>query len=271
LKYDQKDVRNVLERASARETVGRVCVGGVCKILLAEFGIDIQSHVTIIGGIESHTRDLSFEELRSFAEASSLRCADEAAAKLMCEAIDSAKETGDTLGGCFEVIVKNVIPGLGSHVQWDRKLDANLTRSLMSIQGIKAVSVGLGADVASKRGSKCHDEILYEKGKGFKRSSNNAGGIEGGVSNGQDIVLRACMKPISTLRMPLSSVDIRTKVPKKAEVQRADVCAVPAAGVVGEAVVAFEIANALCEKLGGDSLAEMKRNYEGYIEQVRRF
>jgi len=271
LKYNHKDLRNVLERASARETAARVCVGAVCKMLLHEFGVDILSHVVMIGGVEAHTTDLSFNELRALAEKSPTRCADETATKLMCDEIDNAKEAGDTLGGVFEILVKNVPPGLGSHVQWDRKLDGNLARSLMSIQAIKGVSVGLGTKAAKKRGSQCHDEIIYIKDRGFSRRTNSAGGIEGGMSNGEDMVLRAYMKPIATLKHPLRSVDIKTKKQTRAEVQRADVTAVPAAGVIGEAVTAFEIANAMCMKFGGDSLGEMKRNLEGYLGQVREF
>ncbi|MFH1753471.1 MAG: chorismate synthase [Candidatus Omnitrophota bacterium] len=271
LKYNQADLRTVLERSSARETVARVCVGGVSKMLLSAFGIDILSYVTVIGGVDCHTKSLSFDELRNLAGDSPVRCPDETASKLMCEEIDSAKDSGDTIGGAFEVIAKNVPPGLGSYVHWDRKLDADLARALMSIQAIKGVGVGLGVGVAKKRGSKCHDEIIYQKGNGFGRKTNNAGGIEGGVSNGEDIVLRAYMKPIATLNAPLNSVDIKTKMKKRADVQRADVCAVPAAGVVGEAVVAFVLANAMCEKFGGDSLDEMKRNYDGYLKQIAKF
>lgn len=270
LKHNTTDLREILERSSARETVARVAIGGVCKILLGEFGIDIQSHVTVIGGVESHTKDLSFGDIRSLSEGSPVRCADAAAGKLMCAEIDKAKTAGDTVGGSFEVIVHNVPAGLGSHAQWDRKLDANLARGLMSIQAIKGVGIGLGSDVAHRRGATCHDEITYQKDKGFKHKTNNAGGIEGGISNGEDIVLKVYMKPISTLKEPLGSVDINTKKPKKAEVERADVCAVPAAGVVGEAIAAFEIANAICEKFGGDSLGEMKRNFDAYIEAIRK-
>ena len=269
LKYNAKDLREILERSSARETAARVCVGAACKVLLAEFGIDILSHVTMIGGVDCHTKDLSFKELRSLAENSPVRCADKTATKLMCEEIEAAGEAGDTLGGTFEIIITDAPPGLGSHVQWDHKLDGNLTRGLMSVQGIKAVCIGIGHEVARKRGSRCHDEIIFQKG--FARKSNNAGGIEGGMSNGQDIILRACMKPIATLKEPLNSVDIKTKKASKAEVQRADVCAVPAAGVISEAVAAFEIANAMCEKFGGDSLLEMKRNFDGYMDQVKKF
>lgn len=271
IKYNHRDIRNVLERASARETAARVSMGALCKKLLLEFGIDILSHVTMIGGVESHTKDLSFDEIRTLAESSPARCADEAATKLMCAEIDKAKESGDTLGGSLEIIVQGVPAGLGSYAHWDRKLDANLARSLMSIQGIKGVCLGMGHEVAQKSGSQFHDEIVYTKDKGFSRKGNNAGGIEGGVSNGEDIILRIFMKPISTLREPLGSVDINTKKAKKADVERSDICAVPAAGIVGEAVVALEIAGSVCEKFGGDSLEEMKRNFGGYMEQVKKF
>lgn len=271
LKYGQKDMRNILERASARETVGRVCAGAVCREFLRAFDIEVASHVIVIGGVEAHTKGLSFDELRELAERSPARCADEAATKLMCEEIDSAKEAGDTLGGMFEVIVNNVPPGLGSYTQWDRRLDGNLARSLMAIQAIKGVSIGLGTLAAQRRGSKCHDEILYSRNKGFSRKTNKAGGIEGGMSNGENIMLQAFMKPIATLKNPMGSVDIKTKKQKKAGVERADITAVPAAGVIGEAVVMFEIACAMREKFGGDSLAETKNNFKAYMEQVQDF
>lgn len=271
IKYNQTDLRNILERSSARETASRVGVGAFCKILLAEFEIEIISHTVLIGGVDAHAKALGFADISQAAPKSSVRCADKAAAKLMCEEIDKAIDSGDTLGGIFEIIAKNVPVGLGSYVQWDRRLDGRLAMALMSIQGIKGVEIGPGFASAGKRGSKYHDEIIYSKAKGFARKTNNAGGIEGGISNGEDIVIHAAMKPISTLKKPLSSVDIRTKKPSKAEAERADVCAVPSAGVVGEAVVAFEIANAFCEKFGGDSMSEMKRNFKGYAEQVRKF
>jgi len=271
LKYNLKDLRSILERSSARETAARVAIGAICKILLAEFDIEVASHVVLIGGVDAHTSSLEFDHIKQTVEKSSIRCADEAADKLMCEEIDKAREAGDTLGGTFEVIVKNPLVGLGSHVQWDRKLDAKLAAGLMSIQGIKGVGIGQGMVSGQKPGSEFHDEIIYNKQKGFSRKSNNAGGIEGGISNGENIILRAAMKPICTLKEALASVDIRTKKTAKAEVQRADVCAVPAAGIVGEAVVAFEIANAVSEKLGGDSLDEMKRNFDAYLEQVKEF
>ena len=271
LKYDHADLRSILERSSARETAARVAAGALARILLAEFGIGVTSHVALIGGVDAHTKSFNFEEIKKEADKSPVRCADEAASKLMCEEIDQAKSSGDTLGGIFEIVVTRVPVGLGSHVQWDRKLDANLTRALMSIQGVKGVGIGLGMEASHKRGSKFHDQIMYDKIKGFSRKTNNAGGIEGGISNGEEIVLRAAMKPICTLKEPLPSVDIKTKKPAKAEVQRSDVCAVPAAGVVGEAVTAIEIANAMCEKFGSDSIGEMKRNFDTYIKQVKNF
>lgn len=271
LKYNQRDCRTILERSSARETATRVAVGTISKILLAEFGVEVVSHVVLIGGVDAHTNDLTYAEIKRTIEKSPVRCADEAASKLICEEIDSAAKEGNTLGGIFEIIIKNAPVGLGSHVHWDRKLDAKLAAALMSIQGVKGVEVGLGMMSAKRRGSKFQDAIFYDKAKGFSRKTNNAGGIEGGISNGEDIILRAAVKPIPTLREPLPSVDIRTKKSAKAEVQRADVCAVPAAGVVGEAVVAFEIAGAMREKFGGDSIGEMKRNFDGYIKQVKSF
>ncbi len=271
LKYGFGDIRNVLERASARDTVSRVCVGTVAKILLAEFNIEVTSHVIVIGGIESNVEGLSFKKILALAEKSNVRCADPKAARLMCEAINDAMKAGDTLGGIFEVRIKGVPVGLGSYTQWDKRIDANLARAIMSIQAIKGVSFGIGFDAALHRGSMVHDEIFYNKKNGFTRSTNNAGGVEGGMTNGEEIVIHAVMKPIATLRRPLASVNIRTKKPFKATVERSDVCAVPSAGVIGESVTAIEIANALIEKTGGDSIIEMQRNYKGYIKQVRRF
>jgi chorismate synthase len=271
LKYGLDDVRSVLERASARETVARVGVGAVCRMLLAEFGIRITSHVIVIGGIAAETRNLPFDRLVLQAEKSPVRCADRVASELMCMEIDRASEECDTLGGAFEVVVKGVPPGLGSYAQWDRRLDASLSRAVMSIQAIKGVSFGSGFEVAILRGSKVHDEIFYSRNKGFFRKTNNAGGLEGGMTNGENIVLQAAMKPIATLRKPLASVNIRTKKGVKATVERSDVCAVPAAGIIAEAAVSIEVASAMIEKFGGDSVAEMRRNYDGYLKQVRRF
>ena len=271
IKYGFSDVRDVLERASARETAARVGVGALCKMLLAEFDIRITSHVMVVGNVESRHSDLGFRQIVTLSEKSPVRCADAAASRLMCKEIDRAAADGDTLGGIFEVIVNGLPPGLGSYAQRDRRLDGILAGAIMSIQAVKGVSFGAGFAVASKRGSAVHDEILYSKVDGFFRKTNNAGGIEGGMTNGEDIRIRAAMKPIATLSKPLLSVNIKTKKPFKATVERSDTCAVPAAGVIGESVVAVEIANALIGKFGGDSVAEMRRNFDGYIEQVKRF
>jgi len=189
----------------------------------------------------------------------------------MCNQIDKAAAKGDTLGGEFEILIEAVPPGLGSYIHWDKKIDARLAMAIMSIQAIKAVGFGIGFDAAKRQGSMVHDEIFYDKRKGFYRKTNNAGGIEGGMTNGENIVIRAAMKPISTLKKPLSSVNIKTKKPVSASVERSDVCAVPAAGVIGEAVAAIEIANAFIEKFGGDSVKEMRRNFNGYLEQLKKF
>ncbi|MDH4101264.1 MAG: chorismate synthase [Nitrospirota bacterium] len=272
LKYDHKDVRNILERSSARETTMRVAIGAVSKAILANFGIRIVSFVTEIGGVSVSVSG-DYAELFEKAEASEVRCPDQEGSKRMMAAIDDAKHNGDTLGGIFEVVVTGVPAGLGSHVHWDRKLDGRLAGALMSVQAIKGVEVGIGFEVARRPGSKVHDEIFYNRegsklAGGYYHGSNNAGGIEGGMSNGEPIRLRAAMKPIPTLTKPLRSVNIETKEPLEAAWERSDHCAVPAAGVVGEAVVAFEIARAFLDKFGGDSLQEIRRNYDGYLEQI---
>jgi chorismate synthase len=269
LKYDLKDVRSVLERASARETVARVCLGAVAKIFLAEFGIRVSSHVTAIGPVESRTKGLGFNQIVTLAEKSDMRCADHKAAERMREEIDQAAKDGDTLGGIFEVIIKGIPPGLGSYTQWDKRIDANLSRAIMSIQAVKGVSFGVGFKAAERRGSVVHDEIFYDGKMGFYRKTNNAGGVEGGMTNGEDVVIQAVMKPIATLRKPLASANLKTKKPIRATVERSDVCAVPAAGVIAESMAALEIANAMLEKFGGDSMVEVIRNYEGYIKQVK--
>ena len=271
LKYGFKDIRDVLERASARETVSRVSAGALAKVLLAEFGIRIASHVTVISSVESKARGLGFSQIITMSERSPVRCADPAASNMMCQEIEKAMAAGDTLGGVFEVLISGVPAGLGGYAQWDKRIDGSLAKAIMSIQAVKGVSFGIGFDAARRKGSMVHDEIFYDKKKGFFRKTNNAGGIEGGMTNGEDIVIRAVMKPISTLKKPLSSVNIKTKKSISATVERSDVCAVPAAGVIGEAVSAIEIANAVIEKFGGDSLAEIKRNYKGYIEQIKKF
>lgn len=267
LKYHLDDVRNVLERSSARETAVRVAVGGVAKALLKEFGIIVGGFVTELGGVAAAASENKLEDLWRQAASSETFCVDPAAEIEMKRAIDAAKSGGDTLGGVVEVQVIGVPPGLGSHVQWDRKLDARLAMALMSIQAIKGVEVGIGFDAARRPGSRVHDEIFYQDG--YVRSGNNAGGIEGGMSNGEPIVVRAAMKPIPTLYSPLRSVDMRSHEPFEAAVERSDTCAVPAALVVAEAVVAIEIANALLEKFGGDSVYEIRRNLDGYLEQIR--
>ncbi|MDP3790831.1 MAG: chorismate synthase [Candidatus Omnitrophota bacterium] len=271
LKYNLDDIRSVLERASARETVARVAAGAVSKIFLAQFGVKIASHVVAIGAAQSRAKGLTVEKIVSISGKSPVMCADPHASSLMCEQIDKAARAGDTLGGVFEVVIHGVVPGLGSYVQWDRKIDANLARAIMSIQAIKGVSFGMGFEAAAAKGSGVHDEIFHAKKDGFYRKTNNAGGIEGGMTTGEDIIIKAAMKPISTLIRPLSTINIRTKKKVKATVERSDVCAVPAAAVIGEAVSAIEIANSFIEKFGGDSITEMKRNYSGYLAQIRKF
>lgn len=275
LKYDHHDLRNVLERASARETAIRVAVGAVCKCLLREFAIRIVSHVIEMGGIRAHTERLSFPEIADLAEGSPVRCADPSAARQIMGKIDEAQARGTSLGGVFEVVALNVPAGLGTHVHWDLRLDGRFAQALMSIQAVKGVEIGPAFDVARAWGCDVQDEISYrpsdESGagpQGFFRSTNFAGGLEGGMTTGQPIVLRAAMKPISTQHRPLRSVDVLTKETIRAGVERTDITAVPAAAVVGEAVVAFEIARALREKFGGDSLAEMRRNYAGYVNYL---
>jgi len=268
LKYGQRDIRNVLERASARETAARVAVGAVCKRLLREFDIEVFSHVTEIGGIVAKVDGLSFAQIRDRAEGSEVRCADAEAGEAMMRKIDEARKRGTSLGGVFEVVALNLPVGLGSYVHWDRKLDGRLAQAVMSIQAIKGVEIGLGFEGAKRFGFETHDEIFYEHGR-FVRKTNRAGGLEGGMSNGQPIIVRGAMKPISTQYAPMASVDLLTKEPFKASIERSDICSVPAAGVIGEAVVAFEIARALREKFGGDSLDEMTRNYREYLRSVQ--
>jgi chorismate synthase len=271
-KYGHHDIRNVLERSSARETTARVAVAGIAKRLLAEFGVTILSHVTEIGPVRiAPGLDLAWEEVRRRAEASEVRCADPAAEAAMIAAIDEAKARGDTLGGVFEVVALGCPVGLGSYVQWDRRLDGRLAQAFCSIQAIKGCELGLGFETARRPGSAVHDEILFDAESGFKRASNNAGGLEGGVTNGQPVVVRAAMKPLSTLRTPLRSVDVATKEAVEAVVERSDVCAVPAAGIVGEAMMAVALADAFLEKFGGDSLAEIRRNYDAYLDGLKRW
>ncbi len=271
IKYGHRDIRNVLEKASARETAIRVAVGGVAKALLAQFNMKVLSYTVEIGGITARRGETPLDSFER-AEASEVRSPDPEAGAKMIELIRTAKHRGDTLGGVFEVVVTNPPIGLGSYAQWDRRLSTRLAMATMSIQAMKGVEIGMGFEAARRFGSEVHDEIYYdETRREFVRKTNNAGGLEGGITNGQPIVLRVAMKPISTLYSPKKSVDIVTKEPFDATVERSDICTVPAAGVVGEAVVAFEIANAIIEKFGGDSLDEMRRNFESYQAYVKSF
>lgn len=268
MKYGFDDVRNVLERASARETTARVAVGCFCKMFLAELGVRVISHVVRIGRItvRAGSRMPAPEDLEAI-DASPVRCLDEAAAARMLAEIDEVRRSRDTLGGVFEVLAYGVPPGLGSHVQYDRKLDARLALSLMSIQSVKGVEVGDGFRASARPGSKAHDEIVSVQGR-LARKTARAGGIEGGMSTGQTVRVRAAMKPFSTVPKPLATVDLATGSPAVAINQRTDVCAVPAGGVVGEAAVAFVLAQAVLEKFGGDSLPETRRNLEAFLETV---
>lgn len=268
IKYNLQDIRPVLERSSARETAARVAAGAVARQLLKPLGIGICSHVTRIGSVALSEQTHSIDKIAELADASLVRCIDPAVSKAMMAEIDSCRQQGDSLGGVFEVIIYNVPVGLGSHAQWDRRLDGLLAQAFMSIQAIKGIEIGLGFQAAAMPGSAVHDEIYYSPEHGFYRQTNNAGGIEGGISNGQPIVIRAAMKPIPTLYKPLNSVDIKTKEAFSASIERSDTCAVPAASIVGEAAAAWIMACAVVEKFGGDSLEELKRNYMGYIKQV---
>ena len=278
IKYDQRDVRNILERSSARETAVRVAVGAVAKAYLYRFGIAVTGCVVELGGVKATRPDLGVKALQEAIEASPVYTYDAQAELEMIAVIDRAKAAGDTLGGVVQVRVTGVPVGLGSHVQWDRRLDARLAGAMMSIQAFKGVEVGLGFETARKPGSQVHDEIFFDAQRlahgeqsGFYRKSNNAGGLEGGITNGGEIVISGAMKPIPTLYKPLQSVDIVTKEAFEATVERSDVCAVPAASVVAEAVVAIEIASAFMDKFGGDSVSETARNYASYIEYLRDF
>jgi chorismate synthase len=272
LKYDTRDLRDVLERASARETTARVACGAIARQLLVNFGIELRSHVIQLGGIPDHPLELTFDQIKAIAAESPLQCADAEIERRMIELIDQKKTEGDTLGGIFEVVARGVVPGLGSHTSWDQKLDGRLAQAVMSIHAVKAVAIGAGVEASSLPGSEVHDEIGYnEETKEFIRASNRAGGLEGGVTNGEEIRVRGHLKPISTLRRALRSVDIDTKQEEKAAFERSDITVVPAAGVIGEAMVALVLAGAMREKFGGDSLGEMKRNFDGYREQLRGY
>jgi chorismate synthase len=273
IKYGHTDIRDVLERASARETASRVAAGTLARQLVGRLGIRIASHVSAIGDIAlPPTRTVSFDEADAVPEDAPLRCVDADVQARMIAAIDAAKEAGDTLGGAFEVIATGVPPGLGSYVQWDRKLDGRLAQAVMCIHAIKAVGIGLGPEVSFRPGSRVHDEILPPDGgaRAPIRPSNNAGGLEGGVTNGQDVRVTGFMKPIATLMKPLRSVDLNTLQDAPAAIERSDVCAVPAAAVVGEAMVSFVLADALLEKCGGDSIREIERHLAVTMDEVSR-
>jgi len=271
IKYGRDDIRDVLERASARETVARVAAGSVCLKLLDKLSIRIFSFTEDIAGIRAEAAKLNYAEIASKAAASPLRCIDKKAEKKMLRAIDAAAKKGDTLGGVFSVVVSGLPPGFGSYDEWENRLDGRLAKAVMAIPSVKGVEIGAGFGASSQPGSKVHDVICYGRKDLFYRKSNNAGGIEGGVSNGMPVIVRAALKPIPSLGKPLMSVDLKTKKTVLAPVVRGDVCVVPAAGVIGEAVVAVEIANAVMEKLGGDCMKDVLANYGSYLKRIRPF
>ena len=272
LKYDARDLRDILERASARETAARVACGALARQLLSVIGIEIRSHVTQLGGIPAAPLEVDWETIGRIPDDAPLRCADEEAQGLMVALIDEKRREGDTLGGVFEVVARGVVAGLGSHTSWEAKLDGRLARALMSIPAVKAVAIGAGVEAANLPGSQVHDEIGYDEGtRAFTRPTNRAGGLEGGITNGEELRVRGFLKPISTLRRALRSVDIETKAEESAAFERSDVTAVPAAGVIGEAMVALTLAEAAREKFGGDHVEEMRRNFEAYREQIRDY
>lgn len=269
-KFGARDLRNILERASARETAARVSAGALAKQLLAQFGVDVKSHVIKLGSVPDVPLEKTWEEIASMPAESVLSCTDRKIETGMIELVDKAKENGDTVGGIFEVVAKNVVTGLGSHTSWSEKLDGRIAQAFMSIQAVKAVEIGTGVTNAGRFGSEVHDEIFHD-GAGFSRPTNRAGGLEGGITNGEELRVRGYLKPISTLRKALHSVDINTKAEDLAAFERSDITAVPAAGVIGEAMLAIVLANSMREKFGGDSLTEMKRNYDSYRESLREY
>jgi chorismate synthase len=278
LKYNFPEARYVLERASARESTARVAGGALAKLFLRDLGIEVLSHVIAVGNARLTLTEVPWERLQALhkKEEVLLNCADDETEQRMKAEVDRALKTGDSIGGVFEVVAHNVPPGLGTYANWDERLDTNLAAAVMSLQAVKAVEIGTGVASALSFGSEVHDEIGYQKGNnlpftGFTRKSNHAGGIEGGISNGQDIIVRGYLKPISTLRRPLESVDFKTREAVKAAYERSDVCVVPAAGVAGEAMVALTLARAALEKLGGDSMTETVRNFKGYCQQLKEF
>lgn len=272
LKYNTHDLRDILERASARETAARVAAGAFAKLFLKELGTEIASHTAMIGGVPDEPIIASWAEIVAVPDDSPLRCVDKESEQRMIELIDSTKEDKDTLGGIFEVVARGVVAGLGSHTQWNQKIDGRLAQAIMCIHAVKAVEIGAGIEGSRTTGSRVHDEIGYnDNERKFTRPTNRAGGIEGGITNGQEVRVRGYLKPISTLRQPLASVDVITKKESAAAFERSDIVAVPAAGVIGEAMVAIILADAAREKFGGNSLGEAKRNFEGYVEQLKAY
>lgn len=266
-KYQTRDLRNILERASARETAARVACGAIAKQLLVAFGVELRSHVIKLGHIQIVPLWREWEEILAISDDTPLNCVDERGQREMIDLIDTTKAEGDTLGGIFEVVVKGLPVGLGSHISWNEKLDGRIAQAVMSIHAIKAVEIGTGVANAGLRGSEVHDEIFHD-GATFTRSTNRAGGLEGGITNGEELRVRGYMKPISTLRKPLHSVDINSKNEDLAAFERSDITAVPAAGVIGESMLAIVLANSMREKFGGDSMAEMTSNFERYKKSI---
>jgi chorismate synthase len=277
LKYNFPEARYILERASARESAARVAIGAVAKLFLAQLGIEVLSHVIAVGNVSIPDTEVPWEQIKTLAHKNEvlLNCADGDYEQKMKEQVDAVLRTGDSVGGVFEVVAHGVPPGLGTYAQWDERLDGLLASAIMSLQAVKAVEIGVGVTAATSPGSSVHDEIGYKKERagfsGFVRARNHAGGIEGGISNGEEIRVRGYLKPISTLRRPLGSVDFETREPVKAAYERSDVCVVPAAGVAGEAMVSLTLARCALEKFGGDSMGETLRNFQGYCQQLKNF
>ncbi|MCX6359157.1 MAG: chorismate synthase [Armatimonadetes bacterium] len=269
LKYGTGDLRDILERSSARNTVALVAAGALCRQYLAQLGVTVLSHVVVLGGVHGRAGEVDdYAELAHAAEASPVRCADAVAEAAMLAAIDAAGARGDTLGGVFEVVAVGCPPGLGSHIQWDSRLDSRLAAAIMGIQAIKGVEIGMGFGVAEAPGSQVHDELFHDAGSGYTRGSNRAGGLEGGMTNGEPVVVRGAMKPISTMKAPLRSVNMASLEPSVAHFERSDVCAVPAAGVIAEAMVSIVLAEACVAKFAGDGMRECLRNHAGYLAEI---
>jgi chorismate synthase len=269
-KFGARDLRNILERSSARETTSRVAAGAIAKQLMASFGVEIRSHVVKLGDVPDTPLERSWDDIAAIPGESPLNCADADAESRMIAAVDAAKEKGDTLGGIFEVVAKGVVVGLGSPYAWSEKLDGRIAQAFMSIHAVKAVEIGGGVDNASRPGSAVHDEIFWDDDS-FVRPTNRAGGLEGGITNGEELRVRGYLKPISTLKKPLRSVDIESKLPSDAAYERSDVTVVPAAGVIGESMLAMVLANSMREKFGGDSIDELKRNFDAYLDHLSSY